>query len=69
MNIVLYGTPMCVRCKTAQQMLEKRNIKYRYVSLNVTVTPKYLITMLPILEIDGKKYKGSESLVKIKSLG
>jgi len=49
-------------------MLDKRNINYRYVDLNPSTTPKYLISNLPILEIDGIKYKARDALIKIKEL-
>ena len=64
MKIKLYGSLICSRCQTAKMMLEKRNIKFEYI----TTGGKFKYEELPILDIDGKIYKAKESLMRIREL-
>ena len=68
MNIILYGLPMCSKCKTAQMMLDKRNIKYEYVSLSSVCKPEFSLSNLPVLKIGNKTYEGKDALIKIRGL-
>ena len=64
MKIKLYGSLMCSRCKTAKMMLEKRNLKFEYI----TTGDEHRYEELPILDIDGKIYKAKESLMRIREI-
>ena len=62
MIIELYGLATCSRCKTARMMLEKRNIKFKYITVAEHSDE------LPILVIDKEKFSAKEALLKIRSL-
>ena len=68
MKIKLYAVSICDRCKKAREELDKKNIEYEYIELDFSVTPKLLRSYLPILDIDGMKYKGLESYCKIEEM-
>lgn len=68
MKVILYGIATCSRCKTAQKILEKKKIEYQYKDLTVEDLPHLLGTYLPILEVDGVKYKGVDVFPKIREL-
>ena len=60
---------MCGNCKEARKMLDKKKIKYEYISVSVQLATRLLITKLPVLEINGVKYIGSFNVFrKIKEL-
>jgi len=67
MNIKLYGTAMCSRCKTAKMMLEKRNLPFEYIEL--TQADETVGRELPFLIIDeGDAYVGKTALLKIREI-
>lgn len=62
MNVKLYGTALCSRCKTARMMLEKRNLIYEYYDADYSED-------LPILVVDDETFSAKDALWKIRELG
>ena len=63
MSIVLYGTEVCSRCKTAKMMLEHRNIPFEFVTVDLKDEHE-----LPYIKIDGNIYEGKEALLEIRRM-
>ena len=53
MDLILYTSPGCVRCKLVKQMLDKHNVSYIEISDKQVAIDKGL-EQAPALEVDGK---------------
>ena len=71
MEIKLYGSPICSRCKTAKMMLARRNIDYEYTELtnqDSFIVNDITLNDLPVLMIDGTMFKAKDALMEIRKL-
>lgn len=50
---VIYGSPTCGQCKVAKMMMDRKEIKYKYVDLN-TLSDAERDAVLEVARRDGK---------------
>lgn len=62
MNIILYKTTTCPKCKVAKMKLEQKGIPF-VEEMNVDVMTSRGITTIPTLSVDGKLYKDIRAIV------
>ena len=60
MKIVLYTTPTCSKCKVLKQKMNAKNIEFIEIN-DIEICQKEGIDLVPVLEIDGKKFEFSEA--------
>lgn len=60
MNITLYKTPTCPRCKVLCAKLDKKNIQYE-VCTDTDVMISMGIKSVPVLVVDGIRYDFTEA--------
>ena len=60
MKIVLYTTPTCSKCKVLKQKMNAKNIEFIEIN-DIETCQKEGIDLVPVLEIDGKKFEFSEA--------
>lgn len=52
-DYVIYGSPTCGQCRVAKMIMDKKDIKYKYVDLN-TLSDAEKDAVLEIARRDGK---------------
>lgn len=64
MDIILYSTKACPRCKYLKQLLDNKNIKYKVCEDTDLMISKG-ITNIPVLEVDGQLLNNKDAMVWI----
>ena len=64
MDIILYSTKTCPRCKYLKQLLDNKNIKYK-VCEDIDLMISKGITNIPVLEVDGQLLNNKDAMVWI----